>query len=474
MFALTDRLLAARSNIWEEGTAIPILRLWDLETGKPLRDIRLAVEYDTCNEIAFSPDGKLLAMRRKDAVYLFDPASGKLVRKIGSGINPRLAPARFEGNDVVRAAAFSPDGRSLVSGAEDGRLAIWDVATGKEIRRFGPVARCAIAVFSPDSRTLAVWSSPDRYHLKLFDAASGKELPPLPDHEQHLQAAFAPDSKTLASWGRDGVLRIWEVATGKAMGDVEGWGHVAFTSQGNTFVTMAARTIRLYEAGSGKFKGALSDKPIHADVLTLSPDGRYARTAFAGKAQLWDLQADKQVASWERGSWVPYIFSADSKQVLLFNRDNRDAPIRWWDIAKGEERPGNGMSSHGIFPSTALPGGKQLLTCRNGKLYFNDVNTGKEIRQIDLGKGMDGERGREGVVSPDGRLFLVTTADAQLRLWDLTSGKQLPVPQPEDGPLSNRTGDFAISHDNRWGAVCCGQRVLVIALPELAPAKDKP
>ncbi len=106
--------------------------------------------------------------------------------------------------DSVLSVSYSPDGRTLASGSDDGTVKLWDVASGAEkVTLKGHALSVWSVSFSPDGRTLASGSLDKT--VKLWDVASGAEKVTLKGHaDSVLSVSFSPDGRTLASGGDGG------------------------------------------------------------------------------------------------------------------------------------------------------------------------------------------------------------------------------------------------------------------------------
>lgn len=202
------------------------VRLWDVKTGKLLAAFGGdAQSAHYLHALAFSPDGKTLALARnadEGTIRLLDARTGK-------------EQATFQGHTRnVCSLVFSPDGKTLVSGGEDGCIKWWDMTTRKV--RFttdgGSICWPFQIAFSPDGKTLATQS-------KLWDVATGKERATLVGHNREVTCLqFSPDGKTLASGSADKTIVLWDAKTGKDLltfrGAKEEVFSVAFSPDGRT------------------------------------------------------------------------------------------------------------------------------------------------------------------------------------------------------------------------------------------------
>lgn len=160
--------------------------------------------------LAASPDSRLLAAAYRDkSVRLWDLATGKEVRRMRSGLDDF---GDYRSNGLL----FAPDGRTLAAPGI-GTLYLWEVATGQECVRFPALStRVSALAFSPDGRLLAVAQEsdpPGPGRLRVLDTATGKEIGRTTAHRGVIESlAFSTDGKLLASGGRDTTILGWKVA----------------------------------------------------------------------------------------------------------------------------------------------------------------------------------------------------------------------------------------------------------------------
>jgi WD40 repeat protein len=173
----------------------PKIRMWDVATGKELRQFPLALPSGG-GTIAASRDGRLIATENSNQTATLwevvsgqprrrlgkaDPSIGQVSRSIGVGLGQGTVVPRAP--NPATTIAFSPDGRLFADGGADHAVRVWDITAGKEVGEFkGHQGSITALAFSPDSRrlitgssdtTLLVW---DVGTLKPVPAAAGAEL----------------------------------------------------------------------------------------------------------------------------------------------------------------------------------------------------------------------------------------------------------------------------------------------------------
>jgi RNA polymerase sigma factor (sigma-70 family) len=514
MAVSADGRLAVVTSGWLSGSPI---RVFDLTDGRclyaisnqPLREAMAAGEA-----VGLSPDGKTLATKDSEAVCLRDAATGKEIRRISFGQSGRRA--------ITDWVTFSPDGKQIVVTllGDDTRLV--DVATGGVTTRFATRAAASACVFSPDGKWLATAGYEKEeggYLARLWDVGTGKELRRFPAGDfpagngRKRALAFSPDGATLAGGGfGDARLWLWEAATGKELKVFPAVGSeiqsIAFAPDGKT-VAAAGDNIHLYDPVTGKERLRI-DRPARG--LSFSRDGSVLTGAVSGAIYRWDAAGGRQLApaAGQDSGVEQILISADGRSVFT---TDRDGSLFVWDagggkpprrIADGAER-GVVASPDGRFLARAvkgphggsriqlydvagrrvvdrfpvftddaavvafLPDGKTLLTLGRGEapgmVRLWDVESGKERRSFPVAPESDAKprafRSRSGLpfyttrraaLSPDGKTLAVGCdweedlrdehRDAPVVLWDVATGKSgRDLAEPGDMPgVPNEAG----------------------------------
>ena len=169
---------------------------------------------DRVRLVAFSPDRRtLVALTDRDGRIVLWDLRGSRVARI------------LRGPDPVACLSFTPDGRSLISGGidRDATILIWDLETGRSRRlrgeNLGPIVAIAL---SKDGRLLASASGHD-HGIRLWDLARGTFERSIEGHAYGTTGLdFSPDGTSLATAGNDGVVRIWDVSTGRPQAVLDG------------------------------------------------------------------------------------------------------------------------------------------------------------------------------------------------------------------------------------------------------------
>ena len=164
---------------------------------------RLGINKGVISDTAFTSGGTQIAVASRIGIWLYDAATGT---------ETALEPATPFG---VSAIAFSPDGKKIAGGSDEGTIWLQHLDTGR-IRHFPPIHTQNVlsVVFSPDGRMLASGSR-DRT-IGIWDIETGKLRRHLIGHTEAVNiVVFSPDGKTLASGSSDQTVRLWNPETGE-------------------------------------------------------------------------------------------------------------------------------------------------------------------------------------------------------------------------------------------------------------------
>jgi WD40 repeat protein/formylglycine-generating enzyme required for sulfatase activity len=301
---------------------------------------------------------------------------------------------------------YSPDGKKIAGGSDDGSIKIWDAETGKEVHNLSSHSddsRVTSISYSPDGKKVA--SGSDDYSIKIWDAETGKELQTLTGHTENIYSvSFSPDGKRLLS------------SSGDSDGDDK-----------NT----DANHLKMWDLNTGKELAILNKQKGSVYAATFSSDGKkIASGSWDNSIKIWDAETGKELQTLKgHTSFVTSVsFSPDGKKIASGSWDNS---IKIWDAETGKELQTLTGHTEEITSVSFSPNGKKIASGSwDNSIKIWDAETGKELQTL---KGYTSFKTSVSF-SPDGKRLLSSSGDPDgsvpnetnhLKMWDLSTGNEL-------------------------------------------------
>ena len=403
-----------------------------VKTGRLGADNCLRKERHYTFALAFATDGtKFVTCDRDQIICLRDFASGKELSTIHAEQNdPQNDKAAFWFANVFAydnfAVAFTPD-LTLAAIADKGlsTIHLWDLATGKEFKRFKRGGRGAIGlVFSPDGRTLLETTGSAKFYL--WEVASGEQRRAVPNPSFGVSGAISPDNRFIAL------------------------GQGSFTPK----ITALGIAINIYDAAADRFLVALTGHEGPIRSLSFSPDGRFlasgsrdmtglvwdvaavagtglpvgltaneravcwadlAGTAKEAYTSIWKLAGDKETVNFLRENLQPSAPSTDAKEVqkLVVSLSSEQVAVR---LQATKELAKLGLAAEGELRKAISPGLTLETQRRLEKLLSSIANDQlRAIRAIEV---------LESINTPPARQLLETLSKGRADAWQIYAGSQ--------------------------------------------------
>ncbi len=399
-------------------SVVPEIKVYDFGGGAA----RLLHELKPGGEcLALSRDGKRLAASdQRRGVVIWDVDAGKELHVL-----PRARGA-------TRVAAFSPDGSLLATAsytlgprkanepaAFAGEITVYSVADGKPVLALKPEGgRPTALAFAPDGKLLAS-ATADR--VQLWDtSARAVEAPArtLPEDGARIQKlAFSPDGKRLFAGAFDGLVRIYEMPSGRRLRGIQAGVRQVFAlavSPDGTRLAVGGLdpTVRVWPAAPRPAGRLLKGHAGPVEVVAFSPDGARLASAGADKTvRVWDAAGGRElhVLQGHTRAVSRAVFSPDGKRLATVSvpaaEGGREVEVKVWDAEKGEAVCSiAGFAGDGVGVAFD-PSGKRLGVTAPGKgLKVYDPQTGKEAAGFEVhGRPLLGQRADVLAVSPGGQ-----------------------------------------------------------------------
>jgi RNA polymerase sigma factor (sigma-70 family) len=323
------------------------ISLHDLATGRQLPGIKIE-KMGFVGALAFSPDGQRLASLHLTGVRVWDWAEAKEILSFN--------PGRAESGSPLGSMMYSPDGKSIATitkagdpksklNSKTGVVKLWDAATGGELRSFGEYADIGGFAFSPNGKTLAVWTNSwTEKSITLLETSTGKKVGKLIDQEW-----FATFKPLVTLDEREGAMIFSHDGTKLYEGGATQWGKV-----------------REWDVNTEKIIRQANAPLAIGTSCALSPDGNSLLFSHSNGPMIYDIGGKDIVFRTGPSSNLNSVeFLADGKTLLTWVRGHRlgfDPKMLLWDIASGKN------VGHVTFPKNAgplvfaaLPGGEARM-----------------------------------------------------------------------------------------------------------------
>jgi WD40 repeat protein len=372
------------------------VKVWDLGNGREIVTYRGHVDQPDdptktgsnvlgVTDVVFHPKEEVIASSSGNQVHTWDPVTGKLIKtlvNLGKTDKP------------IKALAFSPDGKMLAVGADDGILRVVESGTGKAVYTSpSRNARIERVAFSPSGKLVAIGDSNSQVAVYV-PAGTGNQLAMSVqgvDLGEVMGVGFTSDSAGVFTCGRDGKARL------TAGPNADG------TSAPNT-----ATRLRDYPGHSGPVTG-----------LAVTTDGQFLITCGDDRtARVWDIKSAKQLRSFQghMTKLTAVAVRPDGRQVAS---GSDDGAVRVWDLNTSDEHRAMTDSKESLWAVALSPNGKKLAAAgADKKIRIYDPETGALETTLDAGAAMTSL-----TFLPDNNRLVAAGGDKVVKVWDLKAKK---------------------------------------------------
>jgi len=368
------------------------------------------------HSIAFSPDGSRLATNASDGkVRIWDVASGSLIIDLSN-----------EGG--FNSSAFSPDGKTLLltngsakEGAQPGAI-IWDTASRERVVLLRHPSPVTTAQFSFDGRWIA--TATDDGTVRVFDREARQQTFSVKAHADKIyQMAFSHDGRQLATSSHDKTIRIWNLADG-ALAQTLSTGFnaetaIEFGNDDARLVSVSGGNLTAWDVKNGEKALDLNPyfRPVYRPfnltypVVHTADGGRSYLTAHLDDtARLWTFGSAPPLLLDPKCGTVKVVPSDDGTVLASYCYDPRE--LRVWDVVAGRERLMETENANIVDVFLTPDGSESITLLADGTARVHDTRDGRILASLSIGSALS-----VGALDPQGQRLLLASESGEVKLW---------------------------------------------------------
>ena len=437
-----------------------MVRMWETESGRELLTIGHPKKGQV-HSVIFSDDGKQLWIRLTDAIEVWHTKTLHKLRTLSveqashwaiSPDNAKIVIDDFSSNTckvidantgrklitlsrhekAITALDFSPDGKRIVTGSEDGTAIISDTDTGADLFTFqGHMTRITSVAFSPEGNRLVTGDSDGI--AKIWDAEKGPDWP-------NGCSACTTDFSRIAEANADGSIEIFDVSSGRKLHTLK----MGSSQMSSTQFSFDGRRIlcespdigaTVWDAETGRELQVFKDWGYGLQEGTLSPDGRWIvrRSYDLPISKVYDVKTGRELSSLTHDG--TFVFYPNGQKVICESLNT----TKIFDLESGREFSTLRQGADPFYPlktplfspdATEIARGYRMWDTRSGHELFELRTLSTTCTAV--------------AFSPDGRRL--ATVDGQvIELWDSQSGLNVLTLDQHTENVS-----MAFSANGRW------------------------
>jgi WD40 repeat protein len=278
----------------------------------------------------------------------------------------------------VSLVTFTPNGKQVIAGVEDGSIRILDAATGREAHRLDAHGPGWVSVSVSGNGSLIASGGADKT-VRIWDVKTEREKAVMRGHTEPVHhVALSPNGRTVVSASWDKTVRVWDAANGRELRQLTGHGDTAFG-------------------------------------LKFTPDGKQIVTASWDRSvRIWDVATGREVNKYQtNGDNLGDVAISKTGRDIFFGA--KDGFLRWWQPATKQEPSSFNTDSECEWAIAVFPDGHRVLVGDKVAAVIWDCKTKHPILRLEEHIG----RVTGVALSPNGRLAATCSEDKTLKLWNL-------------------------------------------------------